>query len=236
MAKSAFKWKFNRSEDLFLPALEGETPADLLRNAFRKKRPEAWFDDGRELQREMRKCLFAAVRKTPDLSRSGIPSISYYDRFILDAGAKNHIDPALIKALIWQESRFNHIARGRKGEVGLMQIMPGEGAAAADWAIAHCRTIPSGEELSSPELNIEIGAWYLSRALNRYRGCRDAVVLALCEYNAGPGRAVEWVPDPDIPDESVFDLITIASTKKYVHDILNRYEYYKKELNPERYQ
>ena len=92
----------------------------------------------------------------------------------------------------------------------------------------------SEEELLSPELNIEIGTWYLSRALNRYRGSREAVALALCEYNAGPSRAEEWVPDPDTPDESVFDLISISSTKKYVLDILNRYEYYKNEFKPER--
>ncbi len=236
MAKSAFKWNFRRSGYRFLQISKGETAADPLLRAFRENRPEAWFDGGRGLQRQMRKYLFAALPKTPDLSGSGIPSIAYYDRFIMDAGAKNHIDPALIKALIWRESRFNHIALGEKGEVGLMQIMPGERAAAADWAIAHSRTIPSEDELLSPELNIEIGAWYLSRALNRYRGCREAVALALCEYNAGPGRAEEWVPDPDTPGESVFDLITIASTKKYVLDILDRYEYYKNELNPERNQ
>ena len=234
MAKSGLQRDFSWSWNLSLQVSEGVTPDDLLFRAFRKNRPEAWFDSSRKFQLTMRKCLFAGLLNIPDLPGSGVPSIAYYDRFILNAGAKNNIDPALIKALIWRESRFNHIALGEKGEIGLMQIMPGESAAAADWAIAHSRTIPSEEELFSPELNIEIGAWYLSRALKRYRGCRDALALALCEYNAGPGRTVEWIPNPDVPDESVFDLITISSTKKYVHDILNRYEYYKNELNPER--
>lgn len=236
MGKSAFRWNFSRFGKKVLVVSGCETAAEQLAKAFRGNRPEAWFDDIRAFQREMQKRLLEARPKTPERPNSGIPSIAYYDKFIMHAGTKNNIDPALIKALIWRESRFNHIALGEKGEVGLMQIMPGERAAAADWAIAHCRLIPSEEELFNPELNIEVGAWYLARALNRYRGYRDAIALALCEYNAGPSRAEEWVPDPDTPDESVFELISISSTKKYVRDILNKYEDYKKELNPGRNQ
>ena len=206
----------------------------LIFNIFRQNRPLLWYEGNFGLRQEMRKCLFPSLPEDLEFSFSGIPSIAYYNRFILDASLRNHIDPFLLKALIWRESRFNHIAIGGKGEVGLMQIMPGGKAAAADWAIAHHRSIPSEEELLNPELNIDIGAWYLARALKRYRYSRDAVALALCEYNAGPSRAEEWIPDPDTPEESVFDLITISSTRKYVEDIMKKYEHYKNELNTKR--
>ena len=205
---------FSRDPDWGQPVWSSRMTIRKLFSAFRENRPACWFDGGYGLRQEMRKCLFATLPEDQELSRSGIPATAYYDRFILNAGLRNHIDPVLLKAIIWRESRFNHIAKGEKGEVGLMQIMPGDRAAAADWAIAHCRDIPSEEELLDPELNIDIGAWYLARALHRYRNSRDAVALALCEYNAGPGRAEEWVPDPDVPEESVFDLITISSTRK----------------------
>ena len=231
MARSFFRWGH---EDLGQPVWSIRMTIGKLFCAFRGNRPARWFDGSFGLKKEMQKSLFDALPKEEEKSYSGIPAIAYYDRFILNAGTKNQIDPALIKALIWRESRFNHLALGEKGEIGLMQIMPGDRAAAADWAIAHCRGIPSEEELRNPELNIDIGAWYLARALHRYRDSRDAVALALCEYNAGPGRAEEWIPDPDTPEESVFDLITISSTRKYVEDIMKRYEFYKQELNQQR--
>ncbi len=152
---------------------------------------------------------------------------SRYDRIIRNAGLRNHIDPALIKAVIWKESRFDRRALGLKGEIGLMQIMPGSGYAAADWARAHRCRVPAKGALYDPELNIDIGSWYLGRALYRYRNYKDAAALALCEYNAGPRRAAEW--KPATPDQPVADRITIPSTKQYVKDILKRYDYYKKE-------
>ena len=231
MARSFFS---RNPEDLVRPVCSSRVTIGRLFSAFRGNRPASWFDGSFGLRQEMRKCLFAALPEERDKSYSGIPAIAYYDRFILKAGTRNQIDPALLKALIWRESRFNHIAKGEKGEIGLMQIMPGDKAAAADWAIAHCRNIPSEEELLNPELNIDIGAWYLARALHRYGNSRDAVALALCEYNAGPGRAEEWIPDPDTPEESVFDLITIPSTRNYVEDIMKRYEFYKQDWNLKR--
>ena len=152
---------------------------------------------------------------------------SRYDRIIRNAGLRNHIDPALIKAVIWKESRFDRRALGLKGEIGLMQIMPGSGYAAEDWARAHRCRVPSKGALYDPELNIDIGSWYLGRALSRYRKYKDAAALALCEYNAGPRRASDWKPGD--PSQPVADRITIPSTKQYVKDILNRYALYKKQ-------
>ena len=150
---------------------------------------------------------------------------SRYDRIIRNAGLRNHIDPALIKAVIWRESRFDRSARGLKGEIGLMQIMPGKGYAAEDWARAHRRKIPSNGALYDPELNIDIGSWYLARALRRYKDSKDSVALALCEYNAGARRTADWKPVH--PGDSVIDRITIPSTQSYVKDILKRHQYYK---------
>lgn len=149
---------------------------------------------------------------------------SRYDTIIVAAGVRNHIDPVLIKAVIWRESRFDRSIRGLKGEIGLMQVMPKY--AAVDWARTHNRRVPSSGALFDPQLNIEIGSWYLARALSRYKNYKDAVALALCEYNAGAVRAMDWRPAE--PDQPVIDRIAIPSTKAYVKDILKKYEEYKK--------
>ena len=56
-----------------------------------------------------------------------------FDSFILAAAKRYQVDPALVKAVVWRESRFDPDARGRAGELGLMQI---RAAAAAEWAAA----------------------------------------------------------------------------------------------------
>ncbi len=172
---------------------------------------------------------FFAVLAAMFLWRAGRSVYDYfsrprrYDQIIWSAGLRNHLDPALIKAVIWKESRFNRSARGLKGEIGLMQIMPGY--AATDWARAHRCRVPSNGAIYDPELNIEIGSWYLARAAWKYRKYKDCLALALCEYNAGARRVADWKPAD--PNQPVIDRITIPSTKQYVQDILEQYKYYK---------
>lgn len=149
-----------------------------------------------------------------------------YDAIIVKAGERNGVDPALLKAVIWQESKFDSSTIGSKGEIGLMQIM--QKFAAADWAKAHSRRTPSIGALSDPELNIEIGSWYLGRALRRWNNYTDCETLALCEYNAGYQRASSWKPEK--PHETVAGKINIRSTQIYVRNILKKRKEYAQEL------
>ena len=149
-----------------------------------------------------------------------------YDAIIVKAGERNGVDPALLKAVIWQESKFDSSTIGSKGEIGLMQIM--QKFAAADWAKAHSRRTPSIGALSDPELNIEIGSWYLGRALRRWNNYTDCETLALCEYNAGYQRASSWKPEK--PHETVAEKINIRSTQIYVRNILKKRKEYAQEL------
>ena len=146
-----------------------------------------------------------------------------YDALILDSARRNQVDPRLIKAVIWRESRFDSRATGEAGEIGLMQIM--QDKAVTDWAKAHKRQVPSKGALYHPALNIEIGSWYLSRAVRRWSRYKDCYALALCEYNAGLTRANRWKPAD--PNGNVRSNISISSTLSYVNVILDRYEDYK---------
>ena len=152
---------------------------------------------------------------------------SKYDSIIYEAGLRNGVDPHLVKAVIWRESRFDRTARGLKGEIGLMQIRPD--FSAVDWARTHGYIPPTRGALSDPALNIEVGSWYLGRAMRRNSSYRDSVALALCEYNAGARRADDWKPAD--PKTSMQGRITIPSTRSYVEDILARYHEYRKKAN-----
>ena len=153
-----------------------------------------------------------------------------YDKLIVTAGRRNGVYPPLLKAVIWKESRFDASARGSKGEIGLMQVMPQ--SAVKDWEAAFHRQVPSEGTLMDPELNIEIGSWVLGRALNRWKDYNEAESLALCEYNAGIQRAESW--KPLLHDGKVLPNIDIESTRKYVRDILERRDEYEHEWNWEK--
>ena len=147
------------------------------------------------------------------------------DRFsaeITAAASRYDLDPQLVRAVVFQESRFDPYARGGKGEVGLMQVLPR--GAVADWAEYHKKERPGISELMSPELNLEIGCWYLSRAKKRWQKYRCSDELALCQYNAGERRAKNWCPQN--PDGEVISRITISSTRNYVREIMRRYRRY----------
>lgn len=141
------------------------------------------------------------------------------------AAAKKHgLDPDLVRALIYQESRFKAGKRGKRGEIGLMQVLPK--GAAAEWARVNKRRIPSNRELFDVKTNLDIGCWYLARAKRKWRDYDRATELALAEYNAGPTKAKEWAPSDKRGE--VIPRIRIASTKKYVSDIMGRYRSYAK--------
>ncbi len=138
------------------------------------------------------------------------------------AAGKYGLDSRLVRALVYEESRFRPGAVGRAGEVGLMQIMPDK--AAIDWARANNVPCPERGVLFSPRVNLEIGCWFLSDGMRRFRKYKHAVELALARYNAGLTRANAWKPQN--PDDEVIDRITIASTRQYVKNIMKRYRKY----------
>ncbi len=147
-----------------------------------------------------------------------------YNNLILETAARHNIDPSLLKAVIWMESRFNPTVRGGAGECGLMQIKPS--GAVADWVKINNINLSCEGILFIPELNLEIGAWYLGRAIKKWGAYKDCIQLALCEYNAGGTRAYAWRPEN--PDDSMINNIKIPSTKKYVSGIIQKYEEYRK--------
>lgn len=141
---------------------------------------------------------------------------------LIEAAALRHdIDPVLVKAVIFRESKFDETAVGKSGEVGLMQVKM---AVVDDWAVALNVPMPCKDEIFNPELNIEVGTWYLARAVKYWKSnaYKYALVLGLCEYNAGRNKMRDWLP----PQKHKEVDIKVSSTKEYVNSIITKYMEY----------
>jgi soluble lytic murein transglycosylase len=148
-----------------------------------------------------------------------------FDKLIAEVAAQYGVDPCLVKAVIWRETRFKPHDVGRAGEVGLMQVLPDT---AQDWADAVGRRDFSRSHLFDPRTNIEAGAWYLRRGLDYWKACDEPLPFAIAEYNAGRGNVRKWIQPGYEHDAAGFiESIGFASTKRYVQAVLERYEQYK---------
>ena len=153
-----------------------------------------------------------------------------YDSMIQEAAKRRGIDPMLVKAVVWRESRFRPDKLGLDGERGLMQITD---AAAKEWVKSERMTNFVPTDLFDPKINIDAGTWLLARALRRYEGKDNPLPFALAEYNAGRSRVAKWSgernnsdPSTQANSEKLVANIDIASTKNYVETVQERVRYY----------
>lgn len=152
-----------------------------------------------------------------------------FDKLIAAAASRYQLEPGLVKAVIWRESRFNPGARGRAGELGLMQIRE---AAAIEWAGAeHLKGFDHAACLD-PATNILSGAWYLKKALGRYPRADDPTPFALADYNAGRGNVLKWQTGPAATNSQAFlGQVQFPSTRDYIRAIMRRADRYHGDFN-----
>jgi soluble lytic murein transglycosylase len=151
-----------------------------------------------------------------------------YDKLIRSVAAQHRLDPMLVKALVWRESRFDPKKHGSAGERGLMQVSE---KAANEWASENKIDNFRAEELFDPQTNLRAGTWYLRRALDHWQAQPDPLPFALAEYNAGASRAQRWVGGNEavpISRKQFLRRIDFPATRKYVEQIIQRYEFYKR--------
>lgn len=106
---------------------------------------------------------------------------------IVRGHARNYrLEPELVAAVVYTESKFDARARSASGAVGLMQLLPDTAKGIAVRTGGH-RFVP--EDLLDPEINVRYGCWYLRHLLDKYGDER----LALAAYNAGQANVDRWV-------------------------------------------
>lgn len=109
----------------------------------------------------------------------------HYSQYVRVHARENHLDPALLAAVIYQESKFRTDAESSSGAIGLMQLTP---ATARGIAIRTGGSQFHTSDLYDAEINIRYGAWYLANLFHKYGSER----LVLAAYNAGQGNVDRW--------------------------------------------
>lgn len=147
------------------------------------------------------------------------------DEPIRAAAQRYRVDPALVKAVVWQESRFNPDARGGAGELGLMQLQE---IAAGEWADEEQVAGYEHAHCLDPQTNTFAGTFYLAKLMRRYTKTDNPVPYALADYNAGRGNVVKWNNGAAATNSAAFiEQIGFPSTRAYVLSVMDRYEHYR---------
>jgi soluble lytic murein transglycosylase len=134
-----------------------------------------------------------------------------HDDIIRQQAADKQLDPSLIAAVIYAESRFRD-ATSHAGARGLMQITP---QTAAEIARRSGGTQFEQGDLAEPQINIAYGSWYLRWLLRHYG---ENELLAVAAYNAGTGNVDRWIArDPGL----TADEIPFPETRHYVAKVLD---------------
>ena len=150
-----------------------------------------------------------------------------HEDIIRQQSQKKGLDPALVAAVIYQESKFSD-QTSVAGARGLMQITPDTARFIARQS-GGIRFVQA--DLATPQINIAYGTWYLRWLLDRYDGRQS---LALAAYNAGFGHVDDWVRRAGGPDS--FDPktdIPFPETRSYVQHVLERRKEYARRYSRE---
>lgn len=171
---SLFDAKWLRDDEVLAAAVEkGEEPR------------EVFFEEMKRINDSIRAEFFA----------SEIP----YGRLITEKAEKYDVDPALVAAVMEQESRFKPRARSHVGAAGLMQLMPRTGR----WMGAR--------NLYDPEQNIDAGVKYIKYLEKRFDGDLTKIIAA---YNAGEGNVKRYRGVPPFRETRTYVKKVKANYKK----------------------
>jgi soluble lytic murein transglycosylase len=139
-----------------------------------------------------------------------------HEDIIRQQARDKNLDPALIAAIIYRESRFRD-QTSHAGAKGLMQILP----STADFIARQSGgTEFEHGDLANPQINIAYGSWYLRYLVERYDGNTTAAVAA---YNAGETKVNEWGGA-----SLEIDGIRFLETRQYTLDVLEKETEYRR--------
>lgn len=141
-----------------------------------------------------------------------------------EASRKSGIEQSLILSVIRTESTFNTEIKSAAGALGLMQLMPDTAREVAQrFGVAY----KTKQDLLDPQMNMLLGALYLSEQLRLFKG---DLVLAIAAYNAGPTAVRRWTTlNPELLNKkgrAQIALLPYAETRQYVTQVLDGYAVY----------
>jgi soluble lytic murein transglycosylase len=144
-----------------------------------------------------------------------------YASIIRQQAAKKHLDPALVAAVIYAETKFDP-RPSEAGAEGLMQILPQTAEFLAHRSGA---TTFHVSDLATPAVNIAYGSYYLRYLLDEYAGNE---VVALAAYNGGETNVDRWLAaDRDLGHAFTVSQIPFPETRAYVLRVLHAQQDYR---------
>jgi soluble lytic murein transglycosylase len=155
---------------------------------------------------------FAYVRETSPVWYERLRYPLSYEHIVVGHARNYDLDPALIAAVIYRESRFHARAESSSGAIGLMQLLPDT---AKGIALHTGGSRFRVEDLYDPEINVRYGSFYLRRLLTKYDGDTR---LALAAYNAGQANVDGWLAEGND--------IAFPETREYVEEVLETRDIY----------
>jgi len=177
------------------------------------------------------KSLAAEVQVAKKLMQGGMPVLADGYPVISPLGAKIP-EPALIHAIIRQESLFDADAISPSGALGLMQLMPATARTVA--SKLKIKRFSVAQLTTEPRTNVTLGSNYLAELVDRFDG---SYVMAIGGYNAGPGRISGWLKDNGDPRPKLEDTIdwvekiSVSETRNYVQRVIENLEIYRARMS-----
>tara|TARA_B100000989_G_scaffold298815_1_gene290090 strand:+ start:33992 stop:35887 length:1896 start_codon:yes stop_codon:yes gene_type:complete len=152
---------------------------------------------------------------------------TFYANHVNKKSKRLALSPALVFAMIRQESLFKPNAKSHAGARGLMQLMP-RTAKQVSKKIKSPYTNPTS--LYDPNYNILLGTTYLKELLDRFD---NHSILAIASYNAGPHRVVRWLPEQGTVDADIWiETVPFKETRDYLKRVVAYSIIYQQLLNP----
>ncbi len=146
-----------------------------------------------------------------------------YKNIIIVNAEEYDIDPALVAAMIFVESKYISSAQSHRGAMGLMQIMPDTGV----WIAEQLAISDFNEDkLLDPMINIMFGCWYINSLMQQFN---KELIVVLAAYNAGRGNVKRWLDNNNWDgSNATIDDLPFDETKNYIKQVLAVYKKYKK--------
>jgi soluble lytic murein transglycosylase len=174
-----YKSHSSKREEITIEPVNNETRTSHVRELLGssiKQYKALRVQNGMELSRYI---LRQVRERLPTEYKNMAPGVA---QILVRESEKNHLDPIFVMALIETESKFNPLARGTHGEIGLMQIKP----STAQWLVQKYKIKMNGEKsLYNPIQNIRIGVAYIRFLRESFKSSATQYVNA---YNVGPQK------------------------------------------------
>jgi soluble lytic murein transglycosylase len=158
----------------------------------------------------------------------------FYKELIYKYSKIQGLDPLLVSAVIKVESNFQPYAKSPRGAIGLMQIMPETGKEMAKKLKIRSFT---DSDLNNPEINLQIGLYYLARLKKQFNG---DLYLVLAAYNGGSANVQKWLLEKKIDntpyiasiigeqkEDKFISQIPFEETRGFIKKVMWNYTWFK---------